>query len=71
MVGATAVTKATGEGGGGSLGAGKVAAVTIVAGGGGFDPKKNHLYEKKFSEMYDGLIFIKNITLPTNNLIAK
>jgi erythromycin esterase len=43
----------------------------IVAGGGGFDPKKNHLYEKKFSEMYDGLIFIKNITLPTNNLIAK
>jgi len=43
----------------------------IVAGGGGFDPKKNYLYNKKFSEMYDGLIFVKNITLPTNNLIAK
>lgn len=43
----------------------------IVAGGGGFNPKKNHLQQKKFSEMYDGLIFVKNITLPTNNLIAK
>lgn len=43
----------------------------IVAGGGGFNPKNNYLYEKKFSEMYDGLIFIKNITLPTNNLIPK
>ena len=43
----------------------------IVAGGGGFNPKNNHLYQKKFSEMYDGLIFVKNITLPTNNLIAK
>lgn len=37
----------------------------IVAGGGGFNPKKNHLYLKKFSEMYDGLIFVKNSTLPT------
>lgn len=43
----------------------------IVAGGGGFNPKNNHLYQKKFSEMYDGLIFVKNITLPTNNLITK
>lgn len=43
----------------------------IVAGGGGFNPKKNNLYIKKFSEMYDGLIFVKNISLPTNNLIAK
>lgn len=43
----------------------------IVAGGGGFNPKNNNLYQKKFSEMYDGLIFVKNITLPTNNLIAK
>ena len=43
----------------------------IVAGGGGFNPKNNHLYQKKFSEMYDGLIFVKNITLPTNNLIAR
>lgn len=43
----------------------------IVAGGGGFNPKNNHLYQKKFSEMYDGLIFVKNVTLPTNNLIVK
>ena len=43
----------------------------IVAGGGGFNPKNNHLYQKKFSEMYDGLIFVKNITLSTTNLIAK
>ncbi len=43
----------------------------IVAGGNGFNPKKNNLYNKKFSEMYDGLIFVKNISLPTNNLIAK
>jgi erythromycin esterase len=43
----------------------------IVAGGGGFIPKNNHLYQKKFSEMYDGLIFVKNITLPINNWIAK
>jgi erythromycin esterase len=43
----------------------------IVVGGGGFNPKNNNLFKKKFSEMYDGLIFIKNITLPTNNLIAK
>ena len=43
----------------------------IVAGGDGFNPKKDNLYNKKFSEMYDGLIFIKNISLPTNNLIAK
>ncbi|RTY91751.1 erythromycin esterase family protein [Flavobacterium sp. GSN2] len=43
----------------------------LVAGGGGFNFKNNHLYQKKFSEMYDGLIFVKNITLPTNILIAK
>ena len=43
----------------------------IVAGGGGFNPKNNHFYIKKISEMYDGLIFVKNITLPTNNQIVK
>ena len=43
----------------------------LVAGGGGFNFKNNHLYQKKFSEMYDGLIFVKNITLPTNILITK
>jgi erythromycin esterase len=43
----------------------------IIAGAGGFNPKRNNLYRKKFSEMYDGLIFVKNITLPTNDLITK
>jgi erythromycin esterase len=43
----------------------------LVAGGGGFNFKNNHLYQKKFSEMYDGLIFVKNITLSTNILITK
>lgn len=42
----------------------------IDVGGGGFKPKKNNLYKKKFSEMYDGLIFVKNISLPTYNLIT-
>ncbi|GGD32773.1 erythromycin esterase family protein [Flavobacterium orientale] len=43
----------------------------LVAGGGGFNPNKNHLYQKKFSAMYDGLIFVKNIRLPTNDLIGE
>lgn len=43
----------------------------IFAGGGGFNPNKNNLIQKNFSEMFDGLIFVKNISLPTNNLIAK
>ncbi|MFD2943015.1 erythromycin esterase family protein [Flavobacterium notoginsengisoli] len=43
----------------------------IFAGGGGFNPKKNHLHKKNLSEMFDGLIFVKNITLPTNNLVAQ
>jgi erythromycin esterase len=43
----------------------------LVAGAGGFNPTKNHLYRKKLSEMYDGLIFVKTITLPTNDLIFK
>lgn len=38
----------------------------ILAGAGGINPSKNHLYQKKFSEMYDGLIFVKNISLPTS-----
>lgn len=37
----------------------------VVAGGGGINPNTNHLYQKKFSEMYDGLIFVKSISLPT------
>lgn len=40
----------------------------LVLGGPGYNPKKNHLYTKKLSEMYDGLIFIKKISLPNYNL---
>lgn len=43
----------------------------LVIGGGGFKPEKNHLYIKKFSVMYDGLIFVKNITRPNYNLSTK
>jgi erythromycin esterase len=43
----------------------------LVIGGGGFNPQHDHLYKKKFSEMYDGLIFVKNITRPNYNLSAK
>lgn len=43
----------------------------IVAGGGGLNPKSNFFYQKKLSEMYDGLIFVKKITLPTNKLVVK
>lgn len=49
----------------------KKKAKQLLAGGGGFNPKRNNLYQKKFSAMYDGIIFVKTISLPTNNLIAK
>lgn len=35
----------------------------IMLGGPGYNPQKVTLYKKKFSEMYDGLIFIKNINV--------
>lgn len=38
----------------------------MLAGEGGINPNVNNLWQKKLSEMYDGLIFVKNITLPTN-----
>jgi len=43
----------------------------VFAGGGGFNPKNNYLRIKRFSETYDGLIFVKNISLSTTNLIQK
>lgn len=43
----------------------------LVAGGGGINPQKIRLYQKRFSEMYDGLIFVKNIRLPNYDLKTK
>ena len=40
----------------------------LILGGPGYDPKDYHLIKKKFSEMYDGLIFIKSISVPNYNL---
>lgn len=37
----------------------------LTYGAGGFNPNVNNLWQKKFSEMYDGLIFVKNITKTT------
>lgn len=36
----------------------------IVLGASGYKSKGDNLYKKRFSEMYDGLIFIKSISLP-------
>ena len=43
----------------------------LVLGGPGFNPKQYYLIPKKFSEMYDGLIFVKKITVPNYKLNAK
>ena len=43
----------------------------IILGGPGYNPNRNNLYKKRFSEMYDGLIYIKNISLPNYKLSAK
>tara|TARA_R100001369_G_C3303249_1_gene166084 strand:- start:161 stop:1453 length:1293 start_codon:yes stop_codon:yes gene_type:complete len=40
----------------------------LILGGQGYNPKDYHLINKKFSEMYDGLIFIKRITVPNYKL---
>lgn len=40
----------------------------LILGGPGFDPKDFSLIPKKFSEMYDGLIFVKRISVPNYNL---
>lgn len=36
----------------------------LILGGPGYNPNQNNLYTKRYSEMYDGLIFVKNITVP-------
>lgn len=43
----------------------------VVLGGPGYNPKQNNLYTKRFSEMYDGLIFVKNITVPNYKWLSK
>ena len=43
----------------------------LILGGAGFNPNKYYLIPKKFSEMYDGLIFVKNITVPNYKLSAE
>lgn len=37
-------------------------------GGPGYNPKKKYLITKKFSEMFDGIIFVKRISVPNYNL---
>lgn len=43
----------------------------LFLGGPGYNPEKYQLFNKKFSEMYDGLIFVKNITIPNYKLNTK
>jgi erythromycin esterase len=43
----------------------------MVLVGAGYNPNKNNLYSKKFSEMYDGLIFVKIISVPNYKLSEK
>ncbi|MBC9798567.1 erythromycin esterase family protein [Sinomicrobium weinanense] len=40
----------------------------LILGAPGYNPKNYHLIKKRFSEMYDGLIFIKKISVPDYNL---
>ncbi|TQI71124.1 erythromycin esterase [Gramella sp. Hel_I_59] len=40
----------------------------LILGGPGYNPKDFHLIPKKISEMYDGLIFVKKISVPDYNL---
>jgi len=40
----------------------------LVLGGPGYNPKKKTLITKKLSEMYDGFIFVKSISVPDYNL---
>lgn len=43
----------------------------LILGGPGYNPEQNNLYTKIFSEMYDGLIFVKTISVPYYKLIEK
>ncbi|MDP5076873.1 MAG: erythromycin esterase family protein [Nonlabens sp.] len=40
----------------------------LVAGGSGYNPYGDHLYKKQLSKMFDGLIFVKQVTLPNYNV---
>lgn len=40
----------------------------LLLGGPGYNPEQNNLYTKLFSEMYDGLIFVKSISVPNYKL---
>jgi erythromycin esterase len=43
----------------------------LVNGASGYNPKNNQLYKQKYSEMYDGLIFVKKISVPNYKLSEK
>ncbi|MFD0992557.1 erythromycin esterase family protein [Tenacibaculum geojense] len=43
----------------------------LIAGGSGYQSKKNNLVSKKYSEMYDGLIFVKKLSISNSNLSVK
>jgi erythromycin esterase len=43
----------------------------VILGGPGYLPEENNFYTKLFSEMYDGLIFVKNISVPNYKLKEK
>lgn len=43
----------------------------LVLGASGYNPKQYYLFNKRFSEMYDGLIFVKSITVPNYKLSEK
>lgn len=43
----------------------------LILGGPGYNPEQNNLYTKKISEMYDGLIFVKSISVPNYDLSKK
>lgn len=43
----------------------------ILLGASGYDPKKKEIISKKYSEMFDGLIFIKSISVPNYNLMEE
>ncbi|MGO3183871.1 MAG: erythromycin esterase family protein [Aequorivita sp.] len=40
----------------------------LFLGGPGYNPEQYQLFNKKFSEMYDGFIFVKSITIPNYKL---
>lgn len=40
----------------------------MLSGASGYNPNQTNLFNKKFSKMYDGLIFVKHITVPNYDL---